>query len=349
MTRPSFVAPPKPAPGDRVAIVSPSFAAPAAYPAIHELAMRRLREEIGVEPVEYATTRRLDASPADRAADLVAAFTDPTIGAVLATSGGDDQLTVLPHLDAEAVRANPKPFVGFSDNTNLLNWLWNLGIVGYHGGSTMLHLGRGGATHPLSVGSLRSALFTRDEVALTPIEAYGEDPIAWDAPEALTTAPPQRPSEGWTWHRPDRVVEGPTWGGNLEVLHWNLAAGRWIRPADDYAGCILVLETSEEMPSATEVHRMLRNLGERGILGRVAALVVGRPKASHFPTPSSDEERAAYVREQREAFVRALDEYHPTAMAVFGIDIGHTDPQWIVPYGGPMRIDGHGRTIRVRY
>ncbi len=46
-----------------------------------------LREEFGLEPVEYPTTRRLDASPQDRAADLMAAFADPGIGAVLATIG----------------------------------------------------------------------------------------------------------------------------------------------------------------------------------------------------------------------------------------------------------------------
>lgn len=348
MTRTDLVVPLKPRPGARVAVVSPSFAGPAHYPAVHELAMRRLRDEIGVEPVEYPTTRA-DASPTERAADLVAAFTDPSIGAVLATVGGDDQLTVLPHLDADAIRANPKPFFGYSDNTNLLNWLWNVGIVAYHGGSTMVHLGRGGATHPVSVGSLRAALFTTDTVEITPVDAFGEDPIAWDAPAALTTEPPMRPSDGWYWHRAESVVEGPTWGGNLEVLHWNLAAGRWIRPAEDYAGCILMLETSEEMPSATEVFRMLRNLGERGILGRVAALVVGRPKASHFPTPRTDDERAAYVRDQREAILRALEAYAPRTLAVFGIDIGHTDPQWIVPYGGQMRIDGPRRTIHVTY
>jgi muramoyltetrapeptide carboxypeptidase LdcA involved in peptidoglycan recycling len=348
MSRPTFIVPPKPQPGARVAVVSPSFAAPAHYPDVHELAMRRLRDEIGLEPVEYPTTRA-DASPAERAADLVAAFSDPKIGAVLATVGGDDQLTVLPHLDAEAIRASPKPFFGYSDNTNLLNWLWNLGIVSYHGGSTMVHLGRGGATHPVSIGSLRAALFTHETVQLTPVDAFGEDPVAWSTPEALVAQPPMRPGGGWTWHAADRVVEGPTWGGNLEVLHWNLAAGRWIRPADDYAGCILLLETSEEMPSATEVFRMLRNMGERGLLEQVAAVVVGRPKASHLPSPRTDEERAAYVREQREAILRALEAYAPETMAVFGVDIGHTDPQWIVPYGGPMRIDGPARTIHVTY
>ena len=121
--RPDLVPPPKLRPGDRVAIVSPSFAAPAVFPAVHELAMRRLRDEFGLEPVEYPTTRRLHADPRDRAADLMAAFTDPGIAGVLATIGGDDQLTVLPFLDRDLVAANPKPFAGYSDNTNLLNWL----------------------------------------------------------------------------------------------------------------------------------------------------------------------------------------------------------------------------------
>ena len=349
MGRPSLRTPPKPQPGARVAIVSPSWAGPGAYPAVHELAMDRLRTIVGVEPVEYPTTRRLGASPADRAADLTAAFRDPTIGAVMASIGGDDQVTVLPHLDPDAFLASPKPFFGFSDNTNLLNWLWGVGIAGFHGGSTMVHLGRGGATHPVSVGSLRAALFTTDEVELRPVDTFSEEPIGWDSPAALTDEPPQRPSAGWWWHQPDRVVEGPTWGGNLEVLHWNLAVGRWLRPAEDYAGSILLIETSEEMPSATEVFRMLRNMGERGLLERFPAVVVGRPKAWNFDRRTNDDERAAYAAEQREAILRALDDYAPRSMAVFDVDIGHTDPQWIVPYGGTMRVDGPARTIHVRY
>jgi muramoyltetrapeptide carboxypeptidase LdcA involved in peptidoglycan recycling len=59
-------------------------------------------------------------TPADRAADVNAAFADPEIKAVIASIGGDDEILVLPHLDAELIRANPKPFFGYSDNTNLL-------------------------------------------------------------------------------------------------------------------------------------------------------------------------------------------------------------------------------------
>lgn len=347
--RPQLVAPPKAAPGDRVAIVSPSFAAPGAFRAVHELAMERVRTELGLTPVEYPTTRRLGASAEDRAADLMSAFADRSIRAVMATIGGDDQLTVLPHLDPATASADPKPFVGYSDNTNLLNWLWNLGIVGYHGGSTMVHLGRGGDLHPVSIGSLRSALFTSDLVAIAEVPEFVEDEVDWTSPEALTTVGPAQPSDGWSWHNADRVVEGPTWGGNLEVLHWNLATGRWIRPADDYAGCVLLVETSEEMPSASEVFRMLRNFGERGLLAQFAAVVVGRPKAGGRLSPTGSDERARFRTEQREAVLRALATYNPTALVVFDVDIGHTDPQWVIPYGGTMRLDGPSRTIHVRY
>ena len=147
MTR--LVLPAKARPGDKVAVVSPSFAAPAVAPAVHEQAMRRLTDVTGLVPVEYPTTRRLNASPEDRAADLNAAFSDPEIRAVLATIGGEDQITVIPHLDAAAVLADPKPFLGYSDNTNLLNWLWGNGVAAFHGGSTQVHLGPGPSVEPI--------------------------------------------------------------------------------------------------------------------------------------------------------------------------------------------------------
>src|SRR5262249_27725178 len=79
--RPQLTIPGKIARGDRVAVVAPSVAAPGPFPEVHEVAMTRLREEIGLEPVEYPTTRQLGASPQARAADLMAAFADPDIKA----------------------------------------------------------------------------------------------------------------------------------------------------------------------------------------------------------------------------------------------------------------------------
>jgi muramoyltetrapeptide carboxypeptidase LdcA involved in peptidoglycan recycling len=348
MPRPALQTPPKPSPGDRVAIVSPSWAGPGAFPAIHELAMRRLRDDFGLEPVEYPTTRMLGASPEARATDVMAAFADTSIRAVMASIGGDDQIRVIPHLDPAVALGDPKPFFGYSDNTNLLNWLWSNGIVAYHGGSTMVHLGRGGEMHPATADSLRRALFTTGPAALQEVGSFSEDEVGWASPDALTRAGPTQPAAGWGWHNADRTVAGPTWGGNLEVLHWIAAAGR-LGPPPGYEGCILMVETSEEMPSATEVYRMLRNLGERGVLGAFAGVVVGRPKAASLESPRTSEERERYRADQQDAILRALGEYNPDAVVIFGLDIGHTDPQLVVPYGGVMRLDGAAGTVTVEY
>jgi muramoyltetrapeptide carboxypeptidase LdcA involved in peptidoglycan recycling len=347
--RPSLTMAPKLAPGDRVAVVSPSFAAPGRFPHVHEQAMRRLREDIGLAPVEYPTTRRLGAPPQARAADLMAAFADTSIRAIMATIGGEDQITVLPFLDPELVTANPKPFFGYSDNTNLHNWLWNLGIASYHGGSTMVHLGRAGGLHPVSARSLCAALFENGELDLHPVDAFSDEELSWEDPANLNIENPTRTSPGWSWHRPNRVVTAPTWGGNLEILHWNLAAGRWIRPVEDYAGCVFLVETSEELPSHLEVFRMLRNAGERGLLSQFPAVLVGAPKATSLEHHHGLEERSQYEAAQRDAVLRAFATYNPEAMIVFGVDIGHTDPQWVLPHGGRITVDGPGRRIVASY
>jgi muramoyltetrapeptide carboxypeptidase LdcA involved in peptidoglycan recycling len=84
-------------------------------------------------------------------------------------------------------------------------------------------------------------------------------------------------------------VEGPTWGGNLEILSWLLMADRCVQPNSSYRGAVLLIETSEELPSATEVYRILRNIGERGLLRQFAAIMVGRAKAWSFDHPNSPE------------------------------------------------------------
>jgi muramoyltetrapeptide carboxypeptidase LdcA involved in peptidoglycan recycling len=102
-----LIHPPKARPGDRIAVLSPSFAAAGAFPDVHEQAMRRLREVTGLIPVEYPTTREVGATPRARAADINAAFADPSIWGILAVIGGEDHITVIPHLDAGLARRDP--------------------------------------------------------------------------------------------------------------------------------------------------------------------------------------------------------------------------------------------------
>jgi muramoyltetrapeptide carboxypeptidase LdcA involved in peptidoglycan recycling len=341
--------PPKLVPGDQVAIVSPSWAGAGVFPAVHERGLDVLRDQLGLVPVELPTTRLVGATAAERARDINAAFADPELKALMAVIGGSDQITVLPHLDADVITANPKAFFGYSDNTNLLNFLWRLGIVGYHGGSTLVHLARPGGVHPIFLDSLRHALFDHDVVELSPLREFTELQPDWRDLSTLESPVATTSEDGWHWHRADRVVTGLTWGGNLEILHMNLAANRWILPNESYAGCVLMIETSEEMPSADVVFRMLRDAGERGLLVQFSAVMVAKAKAWHDHAPLSESERAGFRTAQEEAILRILDTYNPTAMFIYGPDFGHTDPKWVLPYGGQMTIDGPARRISVAY
>ncbi|MFD7435291.1 S66 peptidase family protein [Streptomyces sp. NPDC059861] len=348
MTTPAY--PPKPSPGDRIAVISPSSGLPGLFPLPHELGLERLRKEYGLEPVEYPATRKMGSTPQERADDIHAAFADPDIRAVIASIGGDDQITVLPLLDRELIRADPKPFFGMSDNTNLLAFLRNCGIVGYHGASVMCELGRPGALHPQTAESLRAALFTSGPYELRPAERWRDVSRDWADPATFEAEPETRPGDGWTWVNADRVVEGRGWGGCLEILGWLLMADREIAPDPaEYDGGVLFLETSEDMPSAEEVFRTLRNMGERGLLRRFPGLLMGRPKTWSFDRPNSPDEAGRYAAEQRVAVLRALRAYAPETLVVFDVDLGHTDPQLVIPYGGLIRVDGPARRITVTY
>lgn len=342
--------PPKPSPGDRIAVISPGAGLPELFPRPFELGLERLREDYGLIPVEYPTTRRMGTTPQERAADIHAAFADPDIKAVIASIGGDDQITVLPYLDRKLIRANPKPFFGMSDNTNLLVYLRNTGIVGYHGATVMTALGRPVAMDELTADSLRAALFTSGEYELTPADRWNDVNRDWADPATFEAAPETRPGEGWTWVNPDRVIEGHSWGGCLEILGWLLMADREIsHDLSEYDGGVLLLETSEELPSGEEVFRTLRNMGERGLLQRFSALLMGRAKTWSFEQPNSPEAAARYATEQREAVLRAMRAYAPDTTIVFDVDFGHTDPQLVIPYGGLVRVDGPARRITVTY
>ncbi|WP_405545926.1 LD-carboxypeptidase [Streptomyces phaeochromogenes] len=348
MTTPAY--PPKPVPGDRVAVISPSAGLPGILPLPYELGLERLRTEYGLEPVEYPATRRMGSTPRERADDIHAAFADPDVKAVMASIGGDDQITVLPLLDRELIRANPKPFFGYSDNTNLLAHLWNTGIVGYHGASVMGELGRPGAMDPLTAESVQAALFTSGEYELRPAERWRDVDRDWADPATFESEPETRPGTGWTWVNADRVVEGRSWGGCLEILAGLLMADREIpRDLSVHDGGVLFLETSEELPSSEEVFRVLRNMGERGLLQRFSALLMGRAKTWSFERPNSPQEGARYAAEQREAVLRAMGAYAPDTTIVLDVDLGHTDPQIVIPYGGVIRLDGPARRITVTY
>ena len=333
----------KPQPGDTVAIVSPSAGLPGLYPWVHELALTRLRDEFGLIPQEYPTTRQMGASYADRARDLMAAFADPAVSVVFSSIGGEDEIGLIPYLDPAVFLAHPKPFFGYSDNTNLHNFLWQLGIPSYYGGSTMVQLGMPGAMHPLTVEALRHAFFGRGEVAVPASDQFTDIELTWEDPANLTRVRPLEPNDGLIWDG-DEDAAGTLWGGCLEVLYGLLVAGR--QPPDaDLDGVVLYFETSEEVPPAFAVWYFLTALGERGWLERIAGLLVGRPKTWTLDHPVDAPARAAHRQAQRDAIVKAVRTYNRHIPIVMNLDFGHTDPQIIIPNGGRARISATTRDV----
>jgi muramoyltetrapeptide carboxypeptidase LdcA involved in peptidoglycan recycling len=346
---PELVSPPKARPGDRIAVLSPSFAAAGAYPALHEQAMRRLTEVTGLIPVEYPTTRQVGATAEARAADVNAAFADPRIRGILAVIGGDDQITVIPHLDAGLARADPKPFLGTSDNTNLHHWLWANGIASFYGGSSQVHLGPGPAVDDVHARSLRAALLTGERLEITEPGESEDIGVDWADPRALESYGERAATEPWSWHGPARPVTGRTWGGCLEVMEWILTAGRFPFPPDVLRGGVLLLETSEELRPAPNIGWIVRSLGERGILGAVDAVLLARPPVSDFTRRPPAGERARLRAEQRDVVVEVVHRYNPEAVVCAGVPFGHTRPQWILPHGGAVTVDGAERRVFADY
>ena len=116
-----MIKPPQLRPGDRVATVTLSWGGPGQFPHRYEAGKRQLQAEFGLEVVEMPHTldppEEVAKNPEARAADLMAAFADPSIRGIFSTIGGDDSIRLLPYMDFELIRANPKVFIGYSDTT----------------------------------------------------------------------------------------------------------------------------------------------------------------------------------------------------------------------------------------
>ncbi|MHB9288257.1 S66 peptidase family protein [Halobacteriales archaeon Cl-PHB] len=344
-----FTTPPPLEPGDEIAVVAPSRGAAATYESVFELALDRLRTTFDLEPVVYPTAERdddhLQDHPEERAEDVMAAFRNPDHRGVVATIGGDDQLRVLKHLDADVLRANPTRFYGMSDNTNLALYLWNQGIVSFYGGQLLNEVATPGFLPEYTEEYLRRAFFAESVGELRPAEAWTDDPVDWGRPDYADVEPAYEANEGWQWHG-DAAVSGRIWGGCAAIVRWWLMTERYLPDPERLDGAILALETAEDLPSADRLRWLLMAMGERGLLQRFDGLLVGRPKTRNRFEDPGETGRKEYREDQREAILGQLDRYNPEATVVFDLDFGHTNPTVPLPIGGRVEIEPDSESIR---
>lgn len=334
--------------GDKVAILSPSFAAPGRWPHVYELGLRRLKEVFGLEPVEFPTTKKVGAAKEERAKDLIAAFEDKAIQGVISSLGGDDQITYIKNLPSEPFVNHPKPFFGYSDNTHFMNFLWLNGIPSYYGGALFTQFAEQGRINDYTLKYLKLALFEQGEVGLEPSKEYNDIGLSWDDPENLSKERSYETNEGWVWDG-NQNAEAVTWGGCLESIDELLRHGVSIPSLEQFENIALLTETSEEIPTADYVYRVYRALGERGILKRVKTILVGRPKAWEFDKQNSPAQKEEYRKQQRQTILEVVRKYNQSVTVVQNLDFGHTEPQVPIPYGMSVKVDSGNKKIHITF
>ncbi len=330
--------------GDKVAIVSPSFAASSVWPHVHELGLKRIREVFGLEPVVYPATAKLDATLDEKSADLIAAFSDTNIKAVISTLGGDIQVTYIKNLPNEPFAMHPKPFFGYSDNSHFCNFLFLNNIPSFYGAALFTQFAHQKEMNPYTIKYIKHALFDEGEIELVQSASFNDIGLNWSDPSLLAHEREYEPNEGWLW---DGVTdaEGLLWGGCIESVDEMLRHGVPIPSLAQFENIVLMMETSEEIPEADYIMRVFRALGERGILERVQGICVGRAKAREFDKPRNSEERATYRKEQQDTITETVRAYNKEIPIIQNMDFGHTEPQIPMPYGGKIRIDSGNKQI----
>jgi muramoyltetrapeptide carboxypeptidase LdcA involved in peptidoglycan recycling len=339
-----FVKLPKLSKGDQVAVISPSAGLPGIFPWVQDLGMERLRDIFGLVPIEYPTTRIMGASLQDRAKDVMAAFADPANKAVFTSIGGDDQIKLIKYLDPQTFLDNPKPFFGYSDNTHLHNFLWNLGIPSFYGGAIMTQFAFQNQMNDITIHSLNHALFDEGEYELEVADQYCDEGLDWSVIENLTKSRKMEPNDGLIWDG-TTDTEGILWGGCVESLIVQSTAGKYLPKIEDLEGTILFIETAEDIPDHWVIDYLLTGFGERGWFDKFQAVLVGRPKAWELDKQNSTDIKAEYRKLQRETVLKTVRQYNKYIPVVQNVDFGHTDPQIIMPNGGRVRILGSSKKI----
>ena len=241
--------PPRLRPGARVAVVSPASAPKADLVA---LGMARMQAALGYEPVLFpsalASGPLYYAGAAEaRLRDLHAAFADPAMDAVCCTRGGWGTAELLPLLDYDLIRANPKPFLGFSDHTSLhIALAQRCGLTTFYAPMVSPDFARGEhITESVHLASWRAAL-------------EQDRPWRVGVGQGLCTLR-------------DGTAEGTLFGGCLSILAESLGTPYALAPPTGDA--ILFLE--EIATKAYQWDRMLLHLQYSGIFDRVRGVVFG--------------------------------------------------------------------------
>lgn len=296
--------------------------------------VRYLEQVLGLRvvamPHALSSDQELYDHPELRAKDLMEAFIDPNIRGIFSTIGGVDELRILRHLDLDVFISNPKPFVGYSDDSATHLALLRAGLVSFYGPAILASLAEGGGVDDYVTSGLKTMLFKTEPAGDWPPNAGGwtAERIDWGESGHLARKRRRFKSTSPRWLQGQGTREGPLVIGCLEVLQ-PLVGTEWWPPLK---GCFLALESAGLDMSPQRFAWFLRGLAVSGALCELQGILLGRPGGygSKIPPGTYDTELLRVVRHEE-----GLTEL----ILVSNLDFGHTDPIWTIPSGLPIRVD----------
>lgn len=310
-----FRKPPRLRPGDTIGLIEPATAS-------DETFQLTLVEEavtaMGLKPKRGASVLGrhgyLANTDEKRAADVNAMFADPEVRAILAVRGGWGSARLLPYLDWDLIRANPKLVIGFSDITAL-----HMAIAAQAGFTTIHGPNGGSAWGKGSLDHFKALAF--DGATPTLVNpAADEDRLV---------------QRRWrTQPITQGTARGRLLGGNLTVL--TALTGTPYLP--DFKGAILFLEDVDE--AEYRIDRMLTQLGQAGVLGGLAGAVFGQ--CTNCVGSSSGNYGGFTLTDVLKHHLGRLG-----VPAYQGAWFGHIADQFSLPQGVMAEIDADAGTIRM--
>ncbi|MFA0815830.1 MAG: S66 peptidase family protein [Anaerofustis sp.] len=318
--------------GDTVATVSLSWGGAGDADLIwrYQQGVRRLQEVFGLHVVEMKHTLdgtdSLYRNPKDRADDLTNAFSDPSVKAIFSCIGGEDSIRMLPFIDYDVIRNNPKIFLGYSDSTVTHFICMKAGVGSFYGPSILAEFAENVEMHEYTRDSVYKSLFATDPPGVVePSELWTGEYLPWEESKKHVQRV-MKTNLGAKCISGTGTVEGHLIGGCMDVMEMIKNTEIW--PDDSvWDGAILFFETSEEMPLPARLRYWLRNYAASGILHRVSGLLWGKPY------------QLKYYDEYRQEILKVLAEYDLANLPVlYGLDFGHTSPMFTISYGAWAKI-----------
>jgi muramoyltetrapeptide carboxypeptidase LdcA involved in peptidoglycan recycling len=261
-----------------------------------------------------------------RAADLMAAFEDPSVAVVFASDAGQGSGDLLDLLDPATLAANPKPFIGYCDNVYINQYLASYaGISSLYGSNVMVHIGEAGGAYPETLDYLTRSLASSEPLVCTPVPSRTGELIAWYVPEKEIVPRKRDIPGGWTWLRP-RPARGRLLGGEITLIPD--LVDRFGLSLD---GVVLFWDISYHGLDARDLFKVLCDRVD--LTGLAGMIVGGHPLVAP----------AVWER----TIVDLLGEHLPGIgyPVVVNADLSHTCPSWIVPYGEEVVLEPPDRIV----